>query len=123
MNTFKPTKIDAVILALAVILAYLVNALMDAIMVVKASRGLDLAFLWHGAKYVWAGLTITAGAFLMRHVAWLLFDRGMNSGKEERDVLLQMTLALGFSLIIGFFLWDFAYQELKQIPWYEYPWA
>lgn len=123
LMVFKPTKLDGIFLGLAIVLAYSVNALMDAIMVVKASRGIDLGLLWHLSKYIWVGLSITTGIFIWRHVGWLLFDRGGNEGKEERDTVLQLTVSIGVALVFGFFLWEFAYQELKQIPWHTIPWA
>ncbi len=119
---FKPKAIDAVILFLSVIFAYAANALMDAIMVVKAGRALDLEHLWHGSKYFWAAMMITAGGFIMRHLGWLLFERH-DELKKERPVLIRFLVAIVGSAIIGFVLWDVLYKTLKQIPWHQYPWA
>ncbi len=123
MNTFKPTRVDAAILFLSVILGYAANALMDAIMVVKAPRGLDLETLWHGSKYFWVAMILTAGIMLWRHAGWLIFNRGGNEMKKERAVLIRFLVALVGSAVAGFFLWDLLYRELKQIPWHLYPWA
>lgn len=123
MNKFKPTIWDAVIMAAAILLAYALNALMDAIMVVKAPRGLDLEHLWHGSKYAWVGFVMIFAASAWRHIGWLIFDRGGQELKKERPVLLRFLVALIFSGVTGFFLWDVLYQEFKTIPWYDFPWA
>ena len=123
MNTFKPTRIDALLLFLSIIFGYAVNALMDAIMVVKASRALDLEYLWHGSKYFWVAMILGAGTLLWRHAGWLRFNRGGQELKKERPVLVRFIVAIVAGTVAGFFLWDLLYQELKQIPWHLYPWA
>lgn len=120
MNKFKPTIWDTIILAVSVILARVVNALMDAIMVVKAPRGLDLEHLWHGAKWGWWIFSLLAGAFAMRHVAWLLFDRDI---KKERDILIRFLVVSGLSIAAGQFVWDVLYKYWKTIEWWRFPWA
>ncbi len=120
MKTFKPTFWDLVILSQSIILARAVNALMDAIMVVKAPRGMDLEFLWHGAKWAWMGLLVLVGIMVWRHWAWLLFERDL---KKERDILLSFLIVTGLSLAAGEFVWRMLYAELKLIDWWKFPWA
>jgi len=120
MNKFKPTTLDSMFLSASIILARAVNALMDAIMVVKAPRSMDLEYLWHGAKWAWMAFLILVGVFVWRHIGWLLFDRDL---KQDRDVLIRFLVYSGFAIFTGEVVWRWLYQYWKTVEWWRFPWA